>query len=455
MSVRSPWALGTCALLLALSAVQARAQTPDVFFVTGRNVNTLGPTPPSPNTSLAGNPKHKQRNEDSCDVSPQNPWVVLCANNDYRGIEVFGDSWIGLSMSNDGARTWRDRLLDGFPTTPKGIGAADPVVRTVPGLGLVSYITLSRADGRGTLALALLLERNKENGEPYEFYQTRVIGTGTPGQFNDKPAMTTVLDPAGGTIDIRGRAIPKGTVHFAYSLFPGNDNNSSSQIYHTFSRDYGLTWSSPKKLSESLGINQGVDLAFDDATSTMIATWRQVADTNQGDSIAFARSTDGGQTWSKPKTLWTPLTAGMFFDQDTAGVQFRTRSMPSIVHDGAAFHIFWSARGFASSSRARAMDAPGALPHWSTTMQAGGTRSSRRLQLPAGASRSTGSTPATTSRAPSAVSLPTSGPIPPATRLRWTRHRPRRARRRILSIVSQGTSTRRRRPRRRPPARRP
>jgi hypothetical protein len=340
---------------LALSALgvfavctTAAAQPSDLFFVPGRNVNTLGPSPGGPNPALAGNPKHKQRNESSCDVSPQNASVVLCANNDYRGIELFGDSWIGLSMSTDGTRTWRDRLLDGFPSTPAGIGAADPVVRTVPGLGLVSYITLSRSDGRGTLSLALLHERNKENGEPYQFFQTRLIGNGTPGRFNDKPAMLAIVDPGVGTISVGGRQVPKGTVHFSYSLFPGNDNNSSSQIYHTYSSDYGLTWSSPKKLSESLGINQGVDLAVNDATNAMVAIWRQVADTNQADAMVVARSDDGGKTWGKAKIVWT-APAGRFFDQETSAVQFRTRSMPSLVHDGTAFHAFWSARGFASN----------------------------------------------------------------------------------------------------------
>ena len=249
------------ALTLFAPAAITQTPAPELFFVPGRNVNTLGPLPAGPNSALAGNPKHKQRNESSCDVSPQNPWVILCANNDYRGVEAFGDSWIGLSMSSDGARTWRDRLLDGFPASPNGVGAADPVVRTVPGLGLVSYITLSRSDGRGTLSLAVLHERNKENGEPYQFYQTRVIGTGTPGRFSDKPAMLAVLDGAGASIDVGGRSIPRGTIHFSYSVFPGNENNSSSQIYHTLSKDYGLTWTAPKKLSESLGINQGTDLA--------------------------------------------------------------------------------------------------------------------------------------------------------------------------------------------------
>jgi hypothetical protein len=54
--------------------------------------------------------------------------------------------------------------------------------------------------------------------------------------------MIAVLDTAGGTTTVGGRTIPRGTIHFGYSLFPGNENNSSSQIYHTLSRDYGLTW---------------------------------------------------------------------------------------------------------------------------------------------------------------------------------------------------------------------
>ncbi len=98
--------MALCALGVLAGSATAAAQTPDLFFVSGRNVNTLGPTPSGPNPALAGNPKHKQRNEDSCDVSPQNPWVVLCANNDYRGIELFGDSWIGLSIGGRGAEAF-------------------------------------------------------------------------------------------------------------------------------------------------------------------------------------------------------------------------------------------------------------------------------------------------------------------------------------------------------------
>ena len=336
-----------CAVILTVAVANSgttSAQGSSLFFVPGRNVNTVGPTPAGPNPDLIGNPLQKQRNEASCDVSPDNALVILCANNDYRGIERFGDSWIGLTQSRDGGLTWRSRLLPGFPSAPSGTGAADPVVRTVPGLGLVAYITLSRGDDRGSLSLAVLAARNKENGEPYQFIERRVIGTGTPGRFNDKPAMAVELSDAGGTIEIAGRKVPRGTIHYAYAVFPGNENNSASQIYHLLSDDYGRTWTSPRKLSESLGMNQGVDLSV--AGATVVAVWRQVANTNQQDAMVFARSADGGRTWTRPAVLW--MGPGRFFDQNTSAVQFRTLSMPSVVHDGTAFHAFWSARGFAA-----------------------------------------------------------------------------------------------------------
>lgn len=339
------WLVSAAVCVGAVPALAAAQTGP--FFLPTRNVNTVGLAPPPgvPNPELIGNPLQKQRNEVSCDVSPSNPLVVLCGNNDYRGVETFGDSWIGLSMSTDGGLTWRSRLMPGFPTAPSGIAAADPVVKTVPGLGLVNYITISHTDGRGVLGLMLLRERNRENGEPYAPLGSRVIGNGTPGRFNDKPTMTAVLDGTSETVDVNGVAVPRGTVHVAYALFPGNDNNSASQIYHTFSRDWGRSWSQPSKLSESLGTNQGIELAV--AGNTVVAVWRRMADRNERPAIMVARSTNGGASWSRAVELWRPGARQGFFDQDTTALQFRTRSLPTIVYDGRAFHAFWAARGIA------------------------------------------------------------------------------------------------------------
>src|SRR5262249_1385177 len=277
--------------------------------------------------------------------------VVLCAYNDYRGIPVFKDSWIGLSMSNNGGRTWFDRLLDGFPAAPAGIGAADPVVRAVPGLAVIAYITLNADHSRGTLAIAQMLEKNRENGEPYQFLAKYVIDVGNDGRFLDKPAMIVALDPAGGTVMVGGHPIPKGRLHFAFARFTGTGpNGNGAALYHVFSDDYGQSWSNPKKLTASLGSNQGIDLAVDDATGTLIAAWRQVADNNQSDGMMFARSTNSGQTWGAAQPLWTAPGAGRFFHQDPNLFQFRTLSMPSVLHDGTAFHAYFSARGFSNSS---------------------------------------------------------------------------------------------------------
>lgn len=315
------------------------------FFVTGRNVNTVGAAQPGPNPELRGDARHLQKNEVACGVSPIRPLRVFCANNDYRGQPLFGDSWIGVSMTDDGGLTWQSLLEPTFPRAPSGIGAADPVVATAPGIALVGYITISRQDGRGQLRLARYLERNRENGDPYRFLDARPIGKdGTPGRFNDKPTIELTLDAsgcgaggAGCTTMVGGRPLPRAVIDFGYAVFPGNENNAASEIYHVRSTDYGATWSNPAKLSESIGINQGIDFASDG--QVLVAVWRRVRDTNEPDAIMVARATDG--RWSRARVL----SLGRFFDQETTAFQFRTRSFPSVVHDGRAFHAFWSARG--------------------------------------------------------------------------------------------------------------
>jgi hypothetical protein len=326
----------------------AQAQSPGPFFVTGRNVNTVGAAEPGANPEFRGDPLHLQKNEVACGVSPNNPLRILCANNDYRGQRSFGDAWIGVSMSDDGGLTWRSLLEPTFPRTPSGIGAADPVVATAPGIAVVGYITISRSDGRGQLRLARYLERNKENGDPYVFLDSGPIGKGgTPGRFNDKPAIELTLDTAGCgaggggcTTPIAGRLFPRAVVDFGYALFPGNENNAASEIYHVRSTDYGATWSNPAKLSESVGINQGIDFASDG--QVLVAVWRRVKDVNEPDAMMVARYANG--RWSRARVL----ALGRFFDQETSDVQFRTRSFPNVVHDGQAFHAFWSARGIAT-----------------------------------------------------------------------------------------------------------
>lgn len=103
------------ALVLALclfGAMRGDAQSPGTPVLSGRDVNTVGPVPTGPNPFLAGNPTHKQRNGASCDVSPDDAFLILCANNDYRGVELFGDSRIGLAQSRDDSqvRFYRIRL---------------------------------------------------------------------------------------------------------------------------------------------------------------------------------------------------------------------------------------------------------------------------------------------------------------------------------------------------------
>ena len=137
-------------------------------------------------------------------------------------------------------------------------------------------------------------------------------------------------------------------IHVAYANFSGNDSNDSASIIQ--STDYGQSWSSKNKLSESIALNQGVALAAN-GDSVAFAVWRQFdKNNNQADSFAYASSKNGGRNWSKPATV--PLSADQIctFDQPSqlpeATYALRTKALPSLVSDGRRFYLLWARRTF-------------------------------------------------------------------------------------------------------------
>jgi hypothetical protein len=355
-------------VLIAGGTLTAQAQTAQPTGIPGPNINIIGPTPYPPGvTPVPGVPSPliedlqlKQKNEPQCAVRPDEPRHIFCIYNDYRGVDTptIGDSWIGASMSRDEGLTWLSRLVPGFPNDTLhpslNLGfAADPMIAAMPGLAVVGFLAANR-DGNqpGGLFLQRWVELNKEDGFPWAYSDTKPVSSGTAGQFRDKPAMLATLAPPGTTplslsfvVDGQSttRQVPAGTLHVAYANFTGNDGKDSSQIQYLQSRDYGATWSSQKKLSESVALNQGVSIAADPTGQNLVIVWRQFDfNSNQPHSIVFSRSTDFGATWSKVKTLGANFICP--FDQDVGDLQFRSKALPVIVHDGKQFLVFWAQR---------------------------------------------------------------------------------------------------------------
>ncbi len=94
---------------------------------------------------------------------------------------------------------------------------------------------------------------------------------------------------------------PDGTVHIVYAT-RGDDPG----IYHIASRDGGAIWEPPVKISDLL---DSVEAAFSnariikDGRGRLHVVWQTDQKDGYGQAAYYARSTDGGITWSKPLQL--------------------------------------------------------------------------------------------------------------------------------------------------------
>ena len=348
-------------------------QTNGTGLLVGRNVNMVSGT-----GFIDGDPYLQRQNEPSIAVSTRNPMHLLAGANDYRTIDIpfqdelpgipegvaARDAWLGVFKSIDGGESWTSTLLPGFPqdntiegTTSPVYGydaACDPMVRAgTNGLFYYSGIAFNRADrGAGVVFVARYVDNNNiEDPSTIEYIDTNIVDQGNAGQFLDMPSIavdiphsmtsTKTIRTASGLL----QDIPCGNVYIAYSVFLGNTvENVRSRILFARSTDCGLTWSNPIKLSESQHIIQRPRVVIDpsDPTGgTIYVAFRRFAHGNNPDAMVIVKSTDGGQTFTKPLEV-RPFIP---FDQGTSIYSFRTNSYPTMAVDNYGIvYLAWSQR---------------------------------------------------------------------------------------------------------------
>ena len=128
-----------------------------------------------------------------------------------------------------------------------------------------------------------------------------------------------------------------GNVYYADTNFHGQQG--SSPIVFSRSTDGGTTWSSPRTISTGgqggASHNQGADIAVAPNGTVYVAF---EAFSSQGvDTINFVKSTDCGQHWSQPVVVNT-------IDSPQApGVAFRTPTFAFLATDSANSNIVYAA----------------------------------------------------------------------------------------------------------------
>ena len=354
-------------LVLATVAYAGHATGGADVKITNDNNNVDGGTP-----NPGFDAQNRQSNEATVAISPANPSIIAAGSNDYRMVTVTGDVWLGVYVSQDGGSTWFNTMVPGFPSDTSAAGLASPL------LGLdASGDPVVRFDSSGNLYVAAIaFNRNFDQPDrpvdnlvyvaKYNFTPGSPGGTSTPNSAANPPnftyAFTTVVDRGAVGFAVPGAAGFVGTftdkewmeidvnspsasacagnVYVAHTNF--HASFGSSPIMFSRSSDGGATFSQPKTIStgspSGTPHNQGADIAVaPDGTVYVAYGAFQGGGNSAFNGIAIVKSTDCGRKWSQP------VFVGQYNDPQAPGVAFRTPAFAFVAVDDTNANVVYVA----------------------------------------------------------------------------------------------------------------
>ncbi|MDH3268359.1 MAG: glycoside hydrolase, partial [Ignavibacteria bacterium] len=292
-------------------------QTPR-FYDLGRGVTVYPNFRPHPTTNTT-------QSEMSVDVHPANNNIVFSSANasNWPVSTIYGT---GVYWSLDGSSTWT-----GFDQPPFGSNSGDPV--SVIGI----------------------------DGRLYENYISNSLGQGVAVSTNNGVSWTThTVAPNPGSLADKNHFMVDKTpsspyVNSSYCVWTdfGGANNYDAVL--RYSTNFGQNWSSSINLSNALSsyLNQGANVQTG-PNGEVYATWTVYIDgsvTTGEDGIGFAKSTDGGGTWTAPMYVYQQTNFGIRTTSLTGGKGIRCNSFPSMAVDrsggpeNGTIYICWTQRG--------------------------------------------------------------------------------------------------------------
>ncbi|HEX5468481.1 MAG TPA: sialidase family protein [Gaiellaceae bacterium] len=291
-----------------------------------------------------------RQNEPAIAVDPRNTDVILGSSNDYCGVynavdadgnpSPVGPIWLGYYRSENAGGRFVSSLVPGYPddTSPYGqiakqqvrtASSGDPVIAwdaqgraffgsessddpagTPKTFGDVWVATYDNPDGPGGATV--------NDGKRYR--QTVLVARGSSapnllGVFNDK---TTI------EADHNSDGSCDNNAYFAWTRFSGAAGGVG--VYFSRSTDHGATFSHGKKVSQTISDVQFPDIAVT-GNSHVYLVFRSFASGrgSEGNSVYYVKSTDCGQTFSRPKLLqnFVPNDAQDVADPEEAPPQSR------------------------------------------------------------------------------------------------------------------------------------
>ena len=257
-------------------------------------------------TIAACSVNNRQQNEPAATVAPHDPALMTAGANDYCSTPTAGDAWAGFYYSSDGGSTWTNSLLPGYPTDTSAEGQASPLhglvtaagdpVQEWDNAGHVYYggIAFNRTQpANGSIWLA---RYSWQAGPQPDYEFTTLVSRGA----SSPPFIGNFEDKVQLGVD-RGASSPhSGNVYMCWTRFNANPNANS--VFFARSTDGGRTFSL-RRISGTVQGSQFCDIAVTRSGSVHVA-WRQFEGARgnrvQPNAVVWVKSTNGGQSFTRP-----------------------------------------------------------------------------------------------------------------------------------------------------------
>jgi hypothetical protein len=288
------------------------------------------------------------QNETSIVVDPNRANRIVAGANDYVSrtwsctvggtpCSALGDAYSGTYYSNDGGQTWCCTSSD-----PQHLGTLIPGVTRLAGgqydAGGDPSVTF---DSRGVAYYAGLGFNRTSAPNTVAVNRGTFDGAGAltwsqPTFINQTTSPTTLNDKEWIAADWHATSPFRDRVYVTWTRFlfnPSNGRYAQSPIFEAHSSDGGRTFSAPHSISGNVLYSQG-SRVFTGADGTVYAVWDGATRLSTLDGTWFAKSTDGGVTWSTPTLISTLVEV-----DELANTAFRVNSFPAgaIAPDGTLY----------------------------------------------------------------------------------------------------------------------
>jgi len=260
----------------------------------------------------------RSQNEPTVAINPRHPNIIVAGSNDYCAQIVNGDVWAGYYRSTDGGSTWSDSLLPGYPQDTSAAGVASPAHGQCRAAGDPTQAF----DTQGRLFYGFIcFNRAKPiNGSLYVatydqdgagYVRTVLVDSGTPSAN----FAGLFQDKINITVD-QTDGPWSGFLYVAWAKYHGYSPNNT--ILFSRSTDHGQTFSRPIHVAPGLSEEQFADLAVGPGGDVYV-TFRTIShQPSTFDAVWLTKSTDGGVNWSEPQLIAriTPFDSDQFGGSD-------------------------------------------------------------------------------------------------------------------------------------------